>query len=39
VTEQVEEEKNATEIVGHLSKIGDKYNGLIMLDRHLASRA
>lgn len=38
VTEQVEEEKSAQEILDHLRKIGDKHTGLIMLDRHLASR-
>jgi ferritin len=38
VDEQVEEEKTATEILEYLKMIGDKGQGLIMLDRHLASR-
>jgi ferritin len=38
VDEQVEEEKNATEILALLKMAGDKGQGLIMLDRHLASR-
>jgi ferritin len=38
VTEQVEEEKNATEILTMLKMIGDKGQGLIMLDRQLARR-
>ena len=38
VTEQVEEEKNASEILAMLKMIGDKGQGLIMLDRQLASR-
>jgi ferritin len=38
VEEQVEEEKNASEILAMLKMIGDKGQGLIMLDRHLASR-
>ncbi len=38
VTEQVEEEKNANEILAVLKRIGDKGQGLIMLDRQLASR-
>jgi ferritin len=39
VTEQVEEEKNANEILAVLKRIGDKGQGLIMLDRQLASRS
>ncbi len=39
VDEQVEEEKNATAILELLKAAGDKGQGLIMLDRHLASRA
>jgi ferritin len=38
VDEQVEEEKNATEILNFLKMIGDKGQGLIMLDRQLAQR-
>jgi len=38
VDEQVEEEKNASEILEVLKMIGDKGQGLIMLDRQLASR-
>jgi ferritin len=38
VEEQVEEEKNATEILAILKMIGDKGQGLIMLDRQLARR-
>jgi len=38
VDEQVEEEKTATEILDYLKMTGDKGQGLIMLDRHLASR-
>ncbi len=38
VNEQVEEEKNANEILSLLKMAGDKGQGLIMLDRHLASR-
>jgi ferritin len=38
VDEQVEEENNATEILDILKMIGDKGQGLFMLDRQLASR-
>ena len=38
VTEQVEEEANATQIVELLKAIGDHPQGLIMLDRQLAAR-
>lgn len=38
VEEQVEEEKNATEILAVLKMVGDKGQGLIMLDRRLAQR-
>jgi ferritin len=38
VDEQVEEEKNASEILELLKLVGDKGQGLIMLDRQLASR-
>jgi ferritin len=38
VAEQVEEEANATEIVELLKTIGEHAQGLIMLDRQLASR-
>ncbi len=38
VDEQVEEERNATDILNLLKMAGDKGQGLIMLDRHLAQR-
>lgn len=38
VDEQVEEEKNATDILNWLKMTGDKGQGLIMVDRHLAGR-
>jgi ferritin len=38
ITEQVEEEKNATEIVNLLERIGGQAQGLVMLDRQLAQR-
>ena len=38
VTEQVEEEANATQIVEMLKLIGDKRHALLMLDRELGSR-
>ena len=38
LTEQVEEEKNATEIIKLLEMTGDSSMGLIMLDRKLAER-
>ncbi len=38
VDEQVEEEKNANEILALLKLVGDKGQGLIMLDRQLANR-
>ena len=38
VSEQVEEEANATKIVELLKAIGDHPQGLIMLDRQLAAR-
>ena len=38
VDEQVEEEKSATEILDVLKRIGDKGQGLVMLDRQLAQR-
>ena len=38
VSEQVEEEANATQIVELLKAIGDHAQGLIMLDRQLAGR-
>ena len=38
ITEQVEEEANATQIVDLLNAIGDHPQGLIMLDRQLAAR-
>jgi ferritin len=38
VDEQVEEEKSATDILNMLKMVGDKGQGLIMLDRQLAQR-
>ena len=38
VTEQVEEEKNAAEIVEQLRMVGDNRVALLMIDRQLASR-
>jgi len=38
VSEQVEEEANAAEIVHHLKMIGDSKNGLLMLDHRLGER-
>lgn len=38
VTEQVEEEKNASDILATLKMIGESKNGMIMLDRQLAKR-
>jgi ferritin len=38
VKEQVEEEKNATEIIEQLKMIGEAGPSLIMMDRHLGSR-
>jgi ferritin len=38
VKEQVEEEKNATEIIEQLKMIGESGASLIMMDRHLAVR-
>jgi ferritin len=38
VDEQVEEEESATEILEVLKRVGDKGQGLFMLDRHLAQR-
>jgi len=38
VTEQVEEEKNATEIVENFKLVGEAPGGLFMIDRHLATR-
>ena len=38
VEEQVEEEKNAGDVVDMLKKIGDSYHALIMLDRELGQR-
>jgi ferritin len=38
ITEQIEEEQNATEIIATLKMIGDKGAGLIMLDKQLGSR-
>jgi ferritin len=38
VTEQVEEEANATQIVERLKMIGDKAHALLMLDREMGGR-
>ena len=38
VTEQVEEEKNATEVVEQLKAVGDSKSSLMLLDRHLGER-
>ncbi len=38
VDEQVEEEKNAGDIVDMLKKIGDNYQALLMIDRELGQR-
>jgi ferritin len=38
VTEQVEEEKNAGDIVSQLEMIGDQSMALLMLDQQLATR-
>jgi len=38
ISEQVEEEDNATQIIELLKRIGDKGHALIMLDRELAKR-
>ncbi|MBN1886920.1 MAG: ferritin [Thermoflexales bacterium] len=38
VTEQVEEEKNADEIIQRLKMVGDNLNALLVLDRELAQR-
>ncbi len=38
VTEQVEEEKNASEIIGKLKYTGDRGEGILMLDKELSLR-
>jgi ferritin len=38
VTEQVEEEKNAGQVVDQLKAVGESKNGLYMLDRGLGKR-
>jgi len=38
VTEQVEEEKNASSILESIKKVGDHGSGLLMIDRQLAAR-
>ena len=38
VTEQIEEESNDNEIIARLKLIGDDGNGLLMLDKELATR-
>jgi len=39
ITEQVEEEANAGEIVGKIRKVQDSQNGMYMLDKELSIRA
>lgn len=39
VTEQVEEEKNATQVVEQLKAGGDSKTSLMLLDRHLGKRS
>lgn len=39
ITEQVEEEKNATEIIDLLKKVGDSPVSLMMFDRQLGTRS
>ncbi len=39
ITEQIEEEDNAGQIIETLKMIGDSHQGLLMLDRELAQRA
>ena len=39
ITEQIEEEDNANQIIETLKMIGDSRQGLLMLDRELAGRA
>jgi ferritin len=38
VTEQVEEENNATQVVEQLKAVGDSKTSLMLLDRHLGER-
>ena len=38
VTEQVEEEANAEELLGKLEMVGESKNGLFMMDKELAAR-
>ena len=38
ITEQVEEEKNATEIMLQLKNIRDSYGALMFIDHHLGKR-
>ncbi|MBN1260604.1 MAG: ferritin [Anaerolineae bacterium] len=38
ISEQIEEEKNASDIVALLEKVGNNVNGLLMVDRQLAQR-
>jgi len=39
ITEQIEEEKNASQIVGFLKRIGESSGSLFALDHHLSKRA
>ena len=38
VTEQIEEEANDNEIIGKLNMVGEKGNGIFMIDRELGQR-
>jgi len=38
INEQVEEEKTASDILEQVKTVGSSSQGLLMLDRHLASR-
>ncbi len=38
ITEQVEEEKTARDIINDLKRIGDSQEGILMIDRELAQR-
>jgi ferritin len=38
ITEQIEEEKNASEVIAQLKMVGDQGAAVLMLDRHLGMR-
>jgi ferritin len=38
ITEQIEEEANDNEIIGKLKLVGDKGNGIFMIDKELSKR-